>query len=993
MNKSGFRKSIKKYHSPSNSSLVIILSNENLECVSTEERITFNLTVMFAANQQDSASVTVQILVWYARDDGEVVSDARDISIMECLLNSVNIEWSTDEALPGANVSLSVTAEPLSLCSLGVVDKSVELLTPKKYLLTIKRLLNLVQKASVKSYDYQQVNDFEYCQNQQTDGGLLSNPETTPPSTISSTSSSTSTTSSSTSSSTSSTTSTPCKRKKREAVPSNVKSENLRRSKRSLIGGPVFPLYYSDDVDALHMCDEAGSSFDYDYYYFSYNYYNDYYYYYYGDNHDYGHYGGLLGGIDGGNPGGGPEGLEGDGDEDEEETDEIRTYFPETWLWSLFSVSSDGSYEEDLIVPDTVTEWVGRAVCVHPSKGVGVSNPATFKTFKEFFVDLTLPPSVKRGEIFHVKISVFNYLNDSLPIWLILKSPDDKFDILADTGSEGGSGVKTACVPANDKTVVSIRIQAREVGDVNISVKAEVMENATDSCGSGNVQQKRDILIKPIRVNFEGFLVEETQFKFVCTNDSENVLETWNVTAPDSIVPDSARGFAAVVGDLLGPTVENLGNLVQMPYGCGEQNMINFAPNIFVVQYLRASNQDDEDIADRAIEFMKQGYQRELNYRHSDGSFSVFGESDASGSTWLTAFVLKCFGQASAYIAVDQNDLNLTSEWLKSLQNDDGCFESVGRLFNKAMQGGVDSESPSLLTAYVMISLIEAGESNNSTVISEALSCINDAETTTNPYSLAIKAYALALAKSPDTQAILDELMNISTNSDVGLYWEFPNQYESSNGVAVETASYAVLAILTYTQSFSDYSYMKHVLPIIKWINTQRNGQGGFVSTQDTIIALQALAAFQKLLSVSGGPTDLTAVLRYNVQEGEINEAFSLNVTTTTEPGATCETKRIKVCTAYILPDKSNMAIIEIDVVSGYIPERADLDELVGNGTGLFKRKEIDVSKVKIYVEEITAEEICLSFRIRKGPDVENPKPGTVKVYDYYKPENQASKG
>ncbi|RXG56539.1 Pregnancy zone protein [Armadillidium vulgare] len=672
-------------------------------------------------------------------------------------------------------------------------------------------------------------------------------------------------------------------------------------------------------------------------------------------------------------------------------------------LMLFICVTSDGSYEEDLTVPDTVTEWVGRAVCVHPSKGVGVSNPATFKTFKEFFVDLNLPPSVKRGEIFHVKISVFNYLNESLPIRLILESPDNKFDILADTGSESGSGERTTCVPENDKTVVSIRIRAREVGDVNISVKAEVQENATDNCGSGNVQQKRDILIKPIRVDFEGFLVEETQFKFVCTNGSENVLETWNVTAPDSIVPDSARGFAAVVGDLLGPTLEvseivkNLGNLVQMPYGCGEQNMINFAPNIFVIQYLEASNKEDEDIADRAIEFMKQGnyksstcllsevdmtstytsvflkevkaigYQRELNYRHSDGSFSVFGESDQSGSTWLTAFVLKCFGQASAYIEVDQNDLNITSEWLKSLQNDNGCFESVGRLFNKAMQGGVDSESPALLTAYVVISLIEAGESINSTTISEALSCINASEPTTNPYSLAIKAYALALAKSPDTQAILDELMDISTNSDVGLYWEFPNQYESSNGVAVETASYAVLAILTYSQSFPDPSYMQHVLPIIKWINTQRNGQGGFVSTQ--------------------------AVLRYNVQEGEINEAFSLNVTTTTEPDGTCETKRIKVCTAYILPDnKSNMGIIEIDVVSGYIPEEADLDEIVGNGTGLFKRKEIEDSKVKIYVEEITAEEICLSFRIRRGSDVENPKPGTVKVYDYYKPENQASK-
>ena len=41
------------------------------------------------------------------------------------------------------------------------------------------------------------------------------------------------------------------------------------------------------------------------------------------------------------------------------------------------------------------------------------------------------------------------------------------------------------------------------------------------------------------------------------------------------------------------------------------------------------------------------GYQRELNYRHSDGSFSAFGEMShmSEGSTWLTAFVLKVFAQ------------------------------------------------------------------------------------------------------------------------------------------------------------------------------------------------------------------------------------------------------------------------------------------------------------------------------------------------------------
>jgi len=28
------------------------------------------------------------------------------------------------------------------------------------------------------------------------------------------------------------------------------------------------------------------------------------------------------------------------------------------------------------------------------------------------------------------------------------------------------------------------------------------------------------------------------------------------------------------------------------------------------------------------------GYQRELNYKHDDGSYSAFGKSDESGNTW-----------------------------------------------------------------------------------------------------------------------------------------------------------------------------------------------------------------------------------------------------------------------------------------------------------------------------------------------------------------------
>lgn len=60
-------------------------------------------------------------------------------------------------------------------------------------------------------------------------------------------------------------------------------------------------------------------------------------------------------------------------------------------------------------------------------------------------------------------------------------------------------------------------------------------------------------------------------------------------------------------GDILGPSISGLDSLIQMPHGCGEQNMINFAPNIYVLQYLRATGQADRDTTDRATAYMVTG--------------------------------------------------------------------------------------------------------------------------------------------------------------------------------------------------------------------------------------------------------------------------------------------------------------------------------------------------------------------------------------------------
>lgn len=47
------------------------------------------------------------------------------------------------------------------------------------------------------------------------------------------------------------------------------------------------------------------------------------------------------------------------------------------------------------------------------------------------------------------------------------------------------------------------------------------------------------------------------------------------------------------------------------------------------------TNQLSPAIESKALRYLETGYQQELTYRHADGSFSAFGKSDPSGSTWL----------------------------------------------------------------------------------------------------------------------------------------------------------------------------------------------------------------------------------------------------------------------------------------------------------------------------------------------------------------------
>lgn len=127
--------------------------------------------------------------------------------------------------------------------------------------------------------------------------------------------------------------------------------------------------------------------------------------------------------------------------------------------------------------------------------------------------------------------------------------------------------------------------------------------------------------------------------------------------------------------------------------------------------------------------------------------------------------------------------------------------------------------------------------------------------------------------------------------------------------------------------------------------------------------------------------------------EAEPSDAFSLRVRPINDPRGGCVEKRIEACAAYLLPDgKSNMAVIEVNLVSGFIPEKDDLKAAVSRNPEVVKRYEVDGSKVTFYIEEFTAQEVCVSFRVVREVEIEDVKPGSVVVYDYYQPEFSISK-
>ena len=129
---------------------------------------------------------------------------------------------------------------------------------------------------------------------------------------------------------------------------------------------------------------------------------------------------------------------------------------------------------------------------------------------------------------------------------------------------------------------------------------------------------------------------------------------------------------------------------------------------------------------------------------------------------------MRCFAQSFGLdqVKIEQNDVDLSFNWLLNTQNFDGSFENVGTpLHSKGLAGGMNSGKLTGLSAYVLITLLTALKSTNiqtgfdKNKIPKGLDYlqkqINDINST-NTYDLALIFYTFKL--SNEFQAVINKI-------------------------------------------------------------------------------------------------------------------------------------------------------------------------------------------------------------------------------------------
>jgi uncharacterized protein YfaS (alpha-2-macroglobulin family) len=462
----------------------------------------------------------------------------------------------------------------------------------------------------------------------------------------------------------------------------------------------------------------------------------------------------------------------------------VRKAFPDTAFWTADLVTdANGLGKVEFAFPDALTMWRTTARAFTADTKVGATLNRVIVR-KNLMLRMVSPRFLMEGDEVSVGVIVQNYLAEA---------KDTKVSLAA-TGVE-------MLGPAEQ----SVRVDSKGTAKVEFRIRVKPGENSVITA-KGITNEESDAMELTIPIRSYGSLFTNGASGSLTGQQSASA----NLEAPGA---GNRRIEVRVSPSLAGSLFGALEYLTEFPYGCTEQTMSSFLPNIIVSHALNElkikSNVKPEDLQRK----VNAGLERLYDYQHDDGAWGWWKNDESH--PFMTAHVVAGLKQArAAGYSVSAEVLDRADKWLRK--------EFVRQ-----------SDAKGDLRAYIAFALggkadVESAWSSRPKMTS---------------YGLAFLGLALEAIKDPRAMEIAQALEAAAKQSASEAWWPGTRDplLDFESDITPETTSY-VLKLLSRVRPKSP------LLPkAAAWLTMHKDEGEWWSSTKQTAMVIYGVTDYLKI--------------------------------------------------------------------------------------------------------------------------------------------------
>lgn len=479
---------------------------------------------------------------------------------------------------------------------------------------------------------------------------------------------------------------------------------------------------------------------------------------------------------------------------------EERTDFRETIYWNpVIQTDKNGNATVEFYNSDATTTF--RAI----AEGIGWNGKlgraeATYSAQNSMSVDAKIPPYLTVGDKALIPLVIKNNRDEDLDISISVKVPSQ---------FETGDYNKRLTLAPDSSRQVLIPLEALGEAKGNIHF---IVQNKLGS----------ESISLPITATGKGFQV------FATVSGSKTQQHRFAI---NKLVPGTLKANLKVFKDVEGQLLDGIESMLREPYGCFEQTSSCTYPNVYVLKYLKESGKSRPEIEEKAMGYIKRGYERLVGYETAQNGFEWFGHAPAHEA--LTAYGLLEFTDMREFVKVDEQMLKRTKDYLMSRRDGQGSF--------KLASGGYDRFAAvpnKIANVYIVYALTQAGIGQE--IQPEYRVAVKKALESNDAYLMSMMALAANSMKNEiDYVQLMTALKEVFKSKNLFAETSVVNSRDAS--LRVETASLYALALMR--ESSPDLAYIGE---LIRRVLAEKSYYG-YGSTQATVLALKSIVEYSKL--------------------------------------------------------------------------------------------------------------------------------------------------